>query len=145
MFFRRGVLKGDKGTFAKNKWTIKMNKCENVWRNLADFLNSERIPKVQKACNSCGSRQELSNEYFLANIGFDTAENGPLKVSQKFKISQTLEKSWNNRRVEPTDAPTPEPTTEPTAAPTIEPMFLHVHSNYELEWIFLILTFCSCF
>ena len=30
-----------------------------------------------KACKSCRSRQELSNEYFLAKIGFDTAENEP--------------------------------------------------------------------
>ena len=29
----------------------------------------------EKACKSCRSRQELSNEYFLAKIGFDTAEN----------------------------------------------------------------------
>jgi len=28
----------------------------------------------------CRSRRELSNEYLLAKIGFDTAENEPLKV-----------------------------------------------------------------
>ena len=28
-----------------------------------------------KACTSCRSRQELSNEYLLAKIGLDTAEN----------------------------------------------------------------------
>ena len=28
----------------------------------------------------CRSRQELSNEYFLAKFGFDTAENQPRKV-----------------------------------------------------------------
>ena len=43
-----------------------------------------------KACKSCRSRQELpnllfetesySNEYLLANFGFDTAENEHLKV-----------------------------------------------------------------
>ena len=33
-----------------------------------------------KACKSCRSRQELSNEYLLAKFGFDTAENEPLKV-----------------------------------------------------------------
>ena len=38
-----------------------------------------------KACKSCRSRQELSNEYLLAKCGFDTAENGPLKVCQKNK------------------------------------------------------------
>ena len=30
-----------------------------------------------KAFKSCRSRQELSNEYLLAKIGFDTAENEP--------------------------------------------------------------------
>ena len=34
-----------------------------------------------KVCKSCRSRQELSNE--LANIGVDTAENGPVKACQK--------------------------------------------------------------
>ena len=33
--------------------------------------------KGAKACKSCRSRQELSNEYLLAKIGFDTAENEP--------------------------------------------------------------------
>ena len=30
-----------------------------------------------KACKSCRSRQEFSNEYFLAKFGFDTADNEP--------------------------------------------------------------------
>ena len=33
-----------------------------------------------KACKSCRSRQELSNEYLLAQFGVGTAENEPLKV-----------------------------------------------------------------
>ena len=33
-----------------------------------------------KACKSCRSRQELSNEYFLAKFGVDTEENEPYKV-----------------------------------------------------------------
>ena len=33
-----------------------------------------------KACTFCRSRQELSNEYFLAKIGVDTAENEPHEV-----------------------------------------------------------------
>ena len=37
------------------------------------------LPKTHK-CKSCKSRQELSNEYLLAKIGVDTAENEPLKV-----------------------------------------------------------------
>ena len=33
-----------------------------------------------KACKSCRSRQELSNEYFLAKFGVDTEGNEPYKV-----------------------------------------------------------------
>ena len=44
----------------------------------------------EKVRKSCRSRRELSNEYLLvlANIGIDTAENGPPKVCQKFKITE---------------------------------------------------------
>ena len=35
-------------------------------------------------------RDSYSNEYLLAKSGVDTAENGPLKVCQKFKISHNL-------------------------------------------------------
>ena len=51
------------------------------------LLNS----KGAKACESCRSRQELSNEYLLTKFGVDTAENGPLKVCQKlakFQVRQ---------------------------------------------------------
>ena len=47
-----------------------------------------------KACKSCRSRQELSNEYLLAKFGFDTAENEPLKVCQKLAKHQN--KNWKN-------------------------------------------------
>ena len=33
-----------------------------------------------KACKSCRSRQELSNEYLIANFGLDPAENESVKV-----------------------------------------------------------------
>jgi hypothetical protein len=45
------------------------NAKKNRWK-FAEILRSERC----KACKSCRSRQELSNEYFLAKIGFDTAD-----------------------------------------------------------------------
>jgi hypothetical protein len=35
----------------------------------------------------CRSRRELSNEYLLAKIGVDTAENEPLEVSPVVAIS----------------------------------------------------------
>ena len=34
----------------------------------------------EKACKSCRTRQELSNEYLLAKFGFDTAER-PMLLS----------------------------------------------------------------
>ena len=43
--------------------------------------------KGAKACKSCRSRQELSNEYLLARFVVDTAENVPLKVCQKLAKS----------------------------------------------------------
>ena len=46
--------------------------------------------KGAEVCESCRSRQELSNECLLANFGFDTAENEP-KISQKleYKLEKT--------------------------------------------------------
>ena len=53
--------------------------------------------KAAKACKSCKSRQELSNECLFANVGVDTAENGPLKVCQKLaRRCQELEKKKKN-------------------------------------------------
>ena len=57
-----------------------------------------------KACKSCRSRQELSNEYLLAKFDVDTgiarstaaaaAENEPLKVFQKLaKVRKKLEQT----------------------------------------------------
>ena len=40
------------------------------------YLNF-RIRGYAEACKSFRSRQEFSNEYLLAKIGFDTAENEP--------------------------------------------------------------------
>ena len=51
--------------------------------------------KGAKVGKSCRSRQELSNDYLLAKIRFDTAENEPLKVFQKIrqKVEKKLEPS----------------------------------------------------
>ena len=58
---------------------------------LANFAKKKCDEKLLKFCESSGakeyqsdrSRQELSNEYLIAKIGFDTAENEPLKVCQR--------------------------------------------------------------
>ena len=45
-----------------------------------------------KACKSCRSRQELSNEYLLAKFGVDTEENEPCKVcSFGWKIGERFD------------------------------------------------------
>ena len=40
----------------------------------------ERCKGVHDSSALCRSRRELSNEYLLAKIGVDTAENEPLEV-----------------------------------------------------------------
>ena len=56
------------------KFTIHSRKdVDDFWLNFLDLSGA-------KACKSCRSRQELSNEYLLAKIGVDTAENEPFKV-----------------------------------------------------------------
>ena len=51
------------------------------------FMVFQLDSKGAKACKSCRSRQELSNEYLLAKFGVDTAENKPLKICQKLAKS----------------------------------------------------------
>ena len=47
-----------------------------------------------KACKSCRSRQELSNEYLCVKFGVGTAESEPLKVCQKLaKVRMTVRKN----------------------------------------------------
>ena len=66
---------------------------KECWKIASSFENlAENAKKVDtillkysglsgaKACKSCRSRQELSNEYFLAKFGVDTEENEPCKV-----------------------------------------------------------------
>ena len=56
----------------------------------AFFLVFRLESQGAKACKSCRSRQELSNEYLLANIGVDTAENEPLEVWGENSIQYSL-------------------------------------------------------
>ena len=50
-------------------------------------IPSRGFKKARKTvCKSCRSRQEPSNEYLLAKIRFDTAENGLLKVCIKVRL-----------------------------------------------------------
>ena len=61
-----------------------------------------------KACKSCRSRQELSNENLLAKIGVDTAENEPLKVHLIFKLWDLIFKLWDLIFTEPPRPAAPE-------------------------------------
>ena len=53
------------------------------------FMVSRLDSTGAKEYKSDRSRQELSKEYLVAKIGFDTAENEPLKVSRSM-ISQIM-------------------------------------------------------
>ena len=63
--------------------------------SMSNFENAKKIDENllkywslsgAKACKSCRSRQEFSNEHLLAKFGFDAAENEPLKVWFNFHI-----------------------------------------------------------
>ena len=54
--------------------------CKKMRKSLTKFFLKYWGLSGAKACKSCRSRQELSNEYFLAKLGVDTEENEPYKV-----------------------------------------------------------------
>ena len=54
-----------------------------------NFEIRERCKGAVQRSALCRSRRELSNEYLLAKVGFDTAENKPKKV-RKFELSEML-------------------------------------------------------
>ena len=43
-----------------------------------------------KVCKSYRSRQELSHDYLLTKIGFDTAENEPLKFLEVIQFTYSF-------------------------------------------------------
>ena len=53
----------------------------------------------------CRSRRELSNEYLLAKIGVDTAENEPLKVWRKIQFIIHSPPYWLHRSLHRLDSP----------------------------------------
>ena len=67
-----------------------LSKIQWKWSNFANFAEHAKIKIDEillkywlsgaKACKSCRSRHELSNEYFVAKFGVDTEENEPCKV-----------------------------------------------------------------
>ena len=58
-----------------------MRKC------LTQFSRIFEFGAVQKFVNLVDLEKMLQNEYLVANIGFDSAENEPLKVCQKLAKS----------------------------------------------------------
>ena len=84
---------------------------------------------MQKACKSCRSHQQLSNEYFLAKFGVDTEENEPyqsliiwLKNQSKlryrtFQLSRGREFSSKRDNSRPPIARSAEPAMPPAAHP----------------------------
>ena len=64
-----------------------LDKILAMFLSFFENLAHEKNVFLSKACarkngksGICSSRQELSNEYLIAKIGVDTAENGPSKV-----------------------------------------------------------------
>ena len=58
----------------------------NFARGMTTFLLKFCDLSGAKVYESCRSRQELSNDYLLAKIGVDTAENEPLKSLGKIQF-----------------------------------------------------------
>ena len=52
---------------------------ENFWWNLTKFRRTSEFRAVQKIWKFCRTRKTLQNEYLVAKIGVDIAENGPSK------------------------------------------------------------------
>jgi hypothetical protein len=57
---------------------------QNVQQVLTKKLRLKNDSKTVQRSTFCRSRRELSNAYFLAKFGFDTAENEPCQVSWCF-------------------------------------------------------------
>ena len=67
-------------------------------KHVDDFWLTFWMLSGANICKSCGSRQELSNEYLLVKIGVDTAENEPLKIWRKIQfIFHSPPYSWRSR------------------------------------------------
>ena len=63
---------------------------KKIGKNSAFFNENFEIREDSKAVQRsalCRSRRELSNEYLLAKIGVDTAENEPLEVWGKIQFT----------------------------------------------------------
>ena len=69
--------------FSKNSAKFWQNILKKISKQFSNFNEKieirERCKTVQRSA-LCRSRRELSNEYLLAKIGVDTAENEPLEV-----------------------------------------------------------------
>ena len=56
-------------------------------KNVGDFWLKFWVWRTVQRSALCRSRRELSNEYLLAKIGVDTAENEPLEVWGKIQFN----------------------------------------------------------
>ena len=65
----------------------------------------------------CRSRRELSNEYLLAKIGVDTAENEPLEVWGKIQFIIHSPPYSAGEASEPTELPAKQPTEQRAEKP----------------------------
>ena len=84
MKFRQNFIKHHQTLIKFNVIFSNMSKFGNILPKNAKKFDENFLKywglSGAKACKSCRSRQELSNEYFLAKFGVDTEENEPYKV-----------------------------------------------------------------
>ena len=77
--FIKNSQKNTKFDAENEKSEIQYSFAKKCWRFLAEILRL----KSGARSGLCRSRRELSNEYLLAKIGVDTADNEPLEVRGK--------------------------------------------------------------
>ena len=65
------------GTNIEQFWRCCLKNCEKISKIRDENLLKYWGLSGAEACSSCRSRQELSNEYLIAKIGFYTAKNEP--------------------------------------------------------------------
>ena len=82
--------------------TRKMKKIRNSIiqsrKNVGDFWLKFWVWRTVQRSALCRSRRELSNEYLLAKIGVDTAENEPLEDWGKISIQYSTVSLYESRK-----------------------------------------------
>ena len=85
----------------------RVKNSRKISKNLATFAKKNRkmqnFPKFRELTTVqrnalCSSRRELSNEYFIAKFGFDTAENEPREVCWTVRLAPEQASACSRQR-----------------------------------------------